>query len=111
QTPQASLRARAQAQDVGHLLVFIIVVIAASIALFSVGFLLGATKSAPQPNLVGRLILTLGAVVFSWALVHTVFGLRYAHSFYGDSDDPKQTGHAGGLLFPGEKPPNYFDFA
>jgi uncharacterized membrane protein len=110
-TPQSSLRKRAQAQDVGHLVIFIIVVIAACIALFAVGFLISSNKSAPQPHLAVHLVLTLGTVVFSWALVHTVFGLRYAHSFYGDTDEPKQTGHAGGLLFPGERPPDYFDFA
>ena len=108
-TPQTNLRARAQAQDVSHLVIFIFVVIAASVALFAVGFLLGASKSAP--HLAVHLVLTLGTVIFSWALVHTVFGLRYAHSFYGDSDDPKRDRHAGGLIFPGERPPDYFDFA
>jgi uncharacterized membrane protein len=35
--------------------------------------------------------------------------LRYAHAFYGDSDDPYR--HAAGLEFPGERAPDYFDFA
>jgi uncharacterized membrane protein len=110
-TPQSRLRARAQAQDVSHLVIFIVVVIAACVALFSVGFLLGTSKSVPERDLAVHLVLTLGTVVFSWALVHTLFGLRYAHSFYGDSDEPKQERHAGGLVFPGERPPDYFDFA
>ena len=110
-TPQASLRARAQAQDVSHLIIFIVVIIAASVALFSVGFLLGTSKSAPQRQLTVHLVLTLGTVIVSWALVHTVFGLRYAHSFYGDNNDPKQDRHAAGLIFPGELRPDYFDFA
>jgi uncharacterized membrane protein len=108
-TPQVSLRSRAQAQDVGHFIIFFVVVVAASIALFAVGFLLGASKAAMPSHLVVHLILTLSTVVFSWAIVHTVFGLRYAHSFYGSGDDPKV--HAGGLIFPGERPPDYFDFA
>jgi uncharacterized membrane protein len=110
-TPQIDLRARAQAQDVGHLVIFVVVVIAASVALFAVGFLLGTSKSAPPRHLAVHLILTLGTVIFSWAIVHTVFGLRYAHLFYGDSDEPNQNRHAGGLIFPGERPPDYFDFA
>ncbi len=77
----------------------------------TVGFLLGTSKSVPQRQLTVHLVLTLGTVIVSWALVHTVFGLRYAHSFYGDSDDPKQSRHAAGLIFPGERPPDYFDFA
>jgi len=43
--------------------------------------------------------------------MHTAFGLRYAHAFYGDREDLAQDRHAGGLLFPGEKAPDYFDFA
>jgi uncharacterized membrane protein len=108
-TPQINLRARARAQDVSHLVIFVFAVVAASVALFAVAFLLGRSKSTH--HLAVHLVLTLGTVIFSWALVHTVFGLRYAHLFYGDSDDPKQDRHAGGLIFPGEHPPDYFDFA
>jgi len=42
--------------------------------------------------------------------VHTVYGLRYAHAFYGDSDEPGVNRHAGGLIFPGDRLPDYFDF-
>jgi uncharacterized membrane protein len=45
-------------------------------------------------------------------LVHTVFGLRYAHTFYGDPDGPAgPKSHAGGLEFPGDREPDYMDFA
>ena len=50
-------------------------------------------------------------VIFSWTLVHTVYGLRYAHAFYGDNGEPGGHQHAGGLIFPGDRTPNYFDFA
>jgi uncharacterized membrane protein len=40
-----------------------------------------------------------------------VYSLRYAHAFYGDGDDSGVQKHAGGLIFPGDRPPNYFDFA
>ena len=114
-TPQTRLRAHAKAQDVSQLLISVFVVVAASVALFAVGFVLGTHKTGPsagpQPHLTVYLILTLGTVIFSWMLVHTVFGLRYAHMFYGDSDDPVEARHAGGLTFPDERLPNYFDFA
>ncbi|MCU1367566.1 MAG: hypothetical protein JWL72_4068 [Ilumatobacteraceae bacterium] len=41
-------------------------------------------------------------VVVSWALVHTMFTLRYAHLYY---DEP-----AGGVDFPDEDLPDYLDF-
>jgi uncharacterized membrane protein len=44
-------------------------------------------------------------------LVHTVFGLRYGHAYYGDPDGPGPISHAGGLEFPGDQEPNYVDFA
>jgi len=114
-TPQTRLRTHAKAQDVSQLLISVCVVVAASVALFAVAFLLGPHKTGPQPrlqpHLTVHLILTLGTVIFSWMLVHTVFGLRYAHMFYGDSDDPVEARHAGGLTFPDERLPNYFDFS
>ena len=58
-----------------------------------------------------HLLLGLATVVLSWSLLHTVFGLRYAHAFYGDSDQPGESLHAGGLVFPGQRKPDYFDFA
>jgi uncharacterized membrane protein len=67
-TLQANLRTRAQAQDVSHLIIFIVVIIAASVALLSVGFLLGTSKSAPQRQLTVHLVLTLGIVIVSWAM-------------------------------------------
>ena len=42
--------------------------------------------------------------------MHAVFGLRYAHNFYGDSETDAAE-HAGGLEFPGNAPPDYRDFA
>ena len=43
--------------------------------------------------------------------MHTVFSLRYAHIFYGDRDKGIADRHTSGLDFPGEKMPDYSDFA
>jgi len=111
-TPVHKLRSRAKEQDVSRLVIFVFVVVAACAALFAVGFLISVNKAELRGHLTAHLILALGTVVFSWSVVHTVFGLRYAHAFYGDSDDPGTDEYAGGLLFPGsEQTPDYFDFA
>ena len=52
-------------------------------------------------------LLTLGTVVASWLFVHVLFGLHYAHRFYAPADEG---GDRGGLLFPGEDAPDYWDF-
>jgi uncharacterized membrane protein len=110
-TPQRKIRERAQQEDLSRLLIFIFVVVAACAALFAVGFLIRAHKDQIGGHLVIHLLLTLSTVISSWALLHTVYSLRYAHAYYGDSDEPGVHQHAGGLLFPGDRPPNYFDFA
>ena len=46
--------------------------------------------------------LGVASVLVSWAVVHTLFALRYAHTYYGSG---------GGLNFHGEHPPTYRDFA
>jgi uncharacterized membrane protein len=110
-TPQRKIRELAQQQDLSRLLVFVFVIVAACAALFAVGFLISVHKSQAGGHFTLHLLLTLLAVICSWMLVHTVFGLRYAHAFYGDSGEPDAHRHAGGLIFPGDRPPHYFDFA
>jgi len=110
-TPHRNIRAIAQQQDLSRLLVFLFVVVTACAALFAVGFLVSEKKSQTGEHFLVDLLLTLLTVIFSWTLVHTVYGLRYAHTFYGDTDEPGAHHHAGGLIFPGNKPPDYFDFA
>ena len=103
-TPQRTLRARAQEEDFGRTVIFVVVVVAACASLFAVGLLVIEGSA-------GHLVLGLATVVLSWSLIQTVFGLHYAHAFYGDSDQPSERRHAGGLLFPAERMPDYFDFA
>jgi uncharacterized membrane protein len=111
-TPLHKLRSRAKEQDVSRLVIFVFVVVAACAALFAVGFLISVSKAELRGHFTAHLLLALGTVIFSWSVVHTAFGLRYAHAFYGDSDEPGADEHAGGLLFPGSKQmPDYFDFA
>jgi uncharacterized membrane protein len=50
-----------------------------------------------------RIGLGLVSVVLSWAMVHTVFTLRYAHLYYDGPD--------GGVDFNDSGPPTYVDFA
>jgi uncharacterized membrane protein len=110
-TPQRKIRQLAQQQDLSRFLVFLFVVVTSSAALLAVGFLLSVKRSQSGGHFIVHLLLTLLTVIFSWMLVHTVYGLRYAHAFYGDSDEPGVNRHAGGLIFPGDRLPDYFDFA
>ncbi len=112
-TPSEKLRARAQKQDLSHILIFVFVVVAAFAGLFAVGFLFfNKAVVVERSHFFIHLLMSLVAVICSWMLVHTVFGLRYAHTYYGDPDGPKgPISHAGGLQFPGDREPDYMDFA
>jgi uncharacterized membrane protein len=111
-TPAHRLRSRAQDQDVSRTVIFVFVILAACAGLFAVGFLFFANKNVQRSHLILHLLMSMVAVVSSWSLVHTVFGLRYAHTYYGDPDGPGgPLQHAGGLDFPGGRPPDYMDFA
>src|SRR4030081_1967541 len=111
-TPE-KLRARAQMQDVSHILIFVFVLVAACAGLFAVGFLfLNKAVVVERSHFLIHLLMSLVAVICSWMLVHTVFGLRYAHTYYGDPDGPAgPMQHAGGLDFPGARAPDSMDFA
>lgn len=69
---------------------------AVGLALIRAGHATGATKAY---------LITLGivSVALSWGLVHTVFTLRYARTFYSEP--------IGGIDFNEEDPPTYLDFA
>lgn len=108
-TSHQEIRRKVKRQDVAGPLISIFVILASLAALLAVVFLLRHDKNSSGARLVLHVGLTLLAVISSWGLVHTVFGLHYAHTYYGDSDDPKEP--AGGLDFPGEDKPGYLDFA
>jgi uncharacterized membrane protein len=108
-TPQRAIRERARQEDLSRLLVFIFVVVACFAALCAVVFFVRIHKSQMHQHFLIHLLLTISTVISSWALLHTVHSFRYAHAFYGDNKDPNR--HAGGLDFPAEQSPDYFDFA
>ena len=79
------------------------VLLAAVASLGAVVFALVRTSSAQDATAVWAAVLSVFAVLASWALVNTVFALKYARLYYVDED--------GGIDFRQEQPPAYSDFA
>ena len=68
------------------------------------------SKSAKDTPQIIYIPVAISGMLFSWAMVHTIFCFHYANLYYGnDTTDP--TKHAEGLEFPKEKKPDYLDFA
>lgn len=105
-------RYRAQRREAQHLAVFLLVVVTACTSIFAIGLMQANNASSKELSptaLAFEVALSLVAVVCSWFLTHTMFALHYATCYYReDADEP--SGYAGGLDFPGEELPNYWDF-
>lgn len=81
-----------------------LMVLAASVtSLVGVGLTLERASKATGGTRVALTIAAILTVVTSWALVHTIFTLRYAHTYYGDP--------VGGIDFKSDDAPDYHDFA
>lgn len=101
------IRLVAQKEDLGRTVIFAFVISAACAALLAVIFLHRGVTPEMRSHFTLHLFLSVITLVLSWLLTHAVFGLRYAHSFYGD-DTARNAKH--GLQFPGEPHPDYRDF-
>jgi uncharacterized membrane protein len=78
------------------------VLVATVASLGTVGYALAVTSSRHDAMAAGAVLLSLVAIILSWALANTVFALKYARLYYLDED--------GGIEF-GDEPPAYSDFA
>jgi uncharacterized membrane protein len=98
------IRRRAAGQDEGAIVILVLTVAAALASLLAIVALLGTSAGGAAPRQSGELVLATITIVLSWAFIHTIFALHYAHEFYAASG-------VRGLAFPGgEKEPDYWDF-
>jgi uncharacterized membrane protein len=112
-TTAAEVRVIAVKQDSSRTIISIFVLFASVVSLFAVVFLMRTLpnpKQAGYPYHVGFAII---AVILSWNMIHTIFAIRYAHLYYNLLFEERMSEkvHKGGLIFPNDEPPDYFDFA
>jgi uncharacterized membrane protein len=103
----SQIRARSEREDEGRFGVLILTVGAAVASLIAILAELAGSQSGDAAVHVWRLVLALVTILLSWAFIHVIFGLHYAHDFYADEGGPR--GPA--LQFPGGEDPDYWDFA
>jgi uncharacterized membrane protein len=82
------------------------VLIGAVVSLGAVALALTHPSSNQDPVAVTLVILSVVSVILAWALVNTVFALKYARLYYKDETDAD-----GGINFKQDRPPAYSDFA
>lgn len=103
------IRKRCSSEDLRSWLLFLLVVAACAASLITVLSFVESRKSWPVSYWLSS-VAGIGAIIFSWMMVHISFTFRYAHLYYGD-DNRRYARHAHGLNFPEETQPDYFDFA
>ncbi len=100
----------ASLQDSSRTFIFLLIIAAACASVFAVFIVLGSTGHLSRVSLTRHVLLAILSVIFSWALVHVTFALRYAHLYYA-SKEGRIDSCEEGLIIPGEPRPDYFDFA
>jgi uncharacterized membrane protein len=96
----AEIRRRAAINDEGAIA---LLVLTAAAALASLVAVLAELGHSPGPY---QIALSIATILLSWTFMHTMFALHYLHEFYGQGADDQ----LGGLVFPGSKDPDYWDF-
>ena len=94
------IKRRAAHQDEGRITILVLVVASAMASLLAILAELGGANRQPA-----HLALAAVTILLSWAFTHTIFAIHYAHEYY---DENAHKG--GGLNFPGDEPPDYWDF-
>ncbi|HWN49365.1 MAG TPA: DUF1345 domain-containing protein [Xanthobacteraceae bacterium] len=94
------IKRRAAHQDEGRITILVLVVASAMASLLAILAELGGANRQPA-----HLALAAVTILLSWAFTHTIFAIHYAHEYY---DENAHKG--GGLNFPGDQPPDYWDF-
>lgn len=103
-------RGHVRDQDQSGRALFLLILSATCISVFAIGFLVGSASDLPFWPKVWRLGLSVTALLSSWALIQLLFAFHYARLYYLGPLRPDQGLHEG-LAFPGDKLPDYLDFA
>jgi uncharacterized membrane protein len=101
--PQGHRGTKRLAEEEGRTHVTDTVVLVAAVASLSAVVVAVVRAGARDPVDVAAVLLSFAVVILSWALVNTVFALKYARLYYAGGD--------GGIDFHQEGPPAYSDFA
>jgi uncharacterized membrane protein len=100
------IRKRAAEQDEGEYAILLLTIVATIASLVAIIFQLGGLKQALPGDGVIQVLMATVTILLSWSFIHTIFSIHYAHEYYGERRD----GIIGGLKFPGDAKPDYWDF-
>jgi uncharacterized membrane protein len=94
---------RAAALDEGAIAILVLTIAASIATLAAITYELSVSQGSTRN--IGQLLTAILTIFTSWFFIHTIFALHYAHEYYGE-----RGGKKGGLNFPNESDPDYWDF-
>lgn len=100
------IRHRAAEDDEGAVALLILTGVSGLAIMGAIVAELSIAKISGQPRSGYGVAIAMITIFVSWAFVHTIFALHYAHEYYGARGDKS----IGGLTFPGRQQPDYWDF-
>lgn len=102
-----TIRQRAARQDDSGLVILILIMLAIASSFAAIIGLIAEAKSAKDMVKAAYIAIAGATLVISWLVTQVVFTIHYAHEHYA----PETQGEvAGGLVFPGDAAPDYWDF-
>jgi uncharacterized membrane protein len=107
-----NIKRRALRQDVGKWAVLLLAMVAATASLVVIASEMPVVKKAIGFDQAARVVFVIYTIVVSWAFMHTMFALHYAHDYYMEADlsAPVPSAESQRLVFPGGQMPRYGDF-
>jgi uncharacterized membrane protein len=100
------IRYRAAFQDEGQLVILGLTSITAMISLGGIVAEMATAKSLQGHHEWPHIALAGLTVLLSWTFTHTIFAIHYAHEYFAGPENELEEG----LEFPGNEPPDYWDF-
>jgi uncharacterized membrane protein len=100
------IRYRAALQDEGQFVILGLTSITALISLGGIVAEMATAKSLKGHDEWSHVALVGLTVLMSWTFTHTIFAIHYAHEYFVGPENEL----AEGLEFPGNEPPDYWDF-
>ena len=85
--------------------------IGTTISLLAVVMMLRGLSKMPLEERIEHILVSLVGVTSTWCLMHTMFALHYAHTYFSKQQDPDPEGQQTGVVFAGAEPASYWDFA
>jgi uncharacterized membrane protein len=101
-------RERAQAQDEPSVVIFLLLLLATLACVMAIALMMQDVKDAPRNQRIFQIVLFMVALGSTWLFMQAMFAFHYAHRYY--QEEKRREPDGAGLEFPGNLPPDYFDF-